>query len=172
MKAILSIVLLLVVLQGVSQRKKKADPRDEKIDSLTATNALLAVQVDSLAKEQKVYSGMYTTIKEKVLLKDFDPAKLPQIIDSIRLSRDSLTSAMGAPVSGLRDSLAIVNKENLMLKTKIDSMTVTMNALNASAGDKTKLMAELKDLKSLLDAKIISPDEYEAKKKIVMSKWQ
>src|SRR5687767_5590311 len=117
MKAILSIILLLVVLQAVSQRKKKADPRDEKIDSLTATNALLTVKMDSLTKEQKVYTGMYATIKDKVLLKDFDPEKLPQIIDSIRSSRDSLTSAMGAPVSGLRDSLNIVNKENMMLKT-------------------------------------------------------
>src|SRR5688572_23528849 len=76
MKAILSIILLLVVLQGVSQRKKKADPRDEKIDSLTATNALLTVKMDSLTKEQKVYTGMYATIKDKVLLKDFDPEKL------------------------------------------------------------------------------------------------
>jgi hypothetical protein len=33
-------------------------------------------------------------------------------------------------------------------------------------------MAELKDLKSLLDTKIITQAEYDEKKKVVMGKWQ
>ena len=66
----------------------------------------------------------------------------------------------------------MLSKENQMLKTKIDTMTVALNAVNANNADKTKLVAELKDLKALLDAKAITQAEYDEKKKLVMDKWQ
>lgn len=37
--------------------------------------------------------------------------------------------------------------------------------------DKDKLVTELKQLKELLDAKIISQEEFDAKKAIVMERW-
>ena len=40
------------------------------------------------------------------------------------------------------------------------------------AAEKAKLMTELKDLKSLLDAKIITQAEFDTKKKLIMDKWQ
>ena len=63
-------------------------------------------------------------------------------------------------------------KENEMLKAKMDTMMVALNAVNANNADKTKLVAELKDLKSLLDSKAITQAEYDEKKKLVMDKWQ
>jgi hypothetical protein len=163
---IILVVLLLAAFQGFSQKKKKADPKDVKIDSLTKVSGGLSLQLDSVSKSQKVYYGLYTTIKDKVLLHDFDPTKLSQIIDSIRVSRDSTMSVLAAPIAPLKDSVAILRKQNHMLTAKLDSLGMGM-----TAGDKTKLVAELKELKGLLDAKIITQAEYDAKKKKVMEKW-
>jgi len=126
---------------------------------------MLTTQVDSLSKERALYYGLYEVIKEKVLLTDFDPARFDKIVDSVRSSRDSATLLAGAPVSRLRDSLSTMNSQNMQLKEKVDSLSLI-------TADKSKLMNELKDLKSLLDAKIITQMEYDEKKRLVMSKWQ
>jgi hypothetical protein len=168
MKNIILIVLLFAVTQGFGQKKKKVDPKDLQIDSLNKANSALSMQLDSVSKDQKLYYGVYTTLKEKVLLKDFDPAKLPEIIDSVRASRDSSSSLLAAPIAPLRDSLAIMTKENHSLKAKLDSMHVA----GTMVADKSKLVAELKDLKSLLDNKLISQEEFDSKKKLVMDKWK
>ena len=111
MKTSILIILILAAFQGFSQKKKKSDPKDIKIDSLTKANSTLSVQLDSVSKEQKVYYGLYTTIKDKVLLHDFDPAKLSATIDSIRVSRDSATSVLAAPVASLKDSVSMLKRE-------------------------------------------------------------
>lgn len=168
MKILLLFLLMLVLVQGFGQRKKKEDPKDVQIDTLTRANALLTKQVDSITKDRAVYYGLYTTIKEKVLLKDFDPARFSQIVDSIRSSRDSSTLNQLAPMTSLKDSLSMMKMENMNLRTQVDSMSVAIKG----QADKTKLVAELKDLKSLLDAKVITQGEYDEKKKLVMDKWQ
>jgi hypothetical protein len=66
----------------------------------------------------------------------------------------------------------MLSKENVILKAKMDTMTVALNAVNANNADKTKLVAELKDLKALLDSKAITQAEYDEKKKLIMDKWQ
>jgi len=165
MKNFIVILLLLAVFQCFGQKKKKVDQKDVLIDSLTKTNSDLLVQVDSISKDQQVYYGLYTTLKEKVLLHDFDPARFPEIVDSVRASRDSTTSVLR---TSLQDSLDLVTRENNMLKAKLDSMNVQA----ANYADKTKLVAELKDLKTLLDSKVITQAEFDEKKKLVMDKWQ
>jgi hypothetical protein len=160
MKTYLVVIFLLAATQGFCQKKKKPDPNEIKIDSLSKANKALSVQLDSISKDQKKYYGVYATVKEKVMLQDFDPAKMPEIIDSLRAGRD-------AGSASLRDSLAILHRENNNLKKKLDSL-----ALGNSNPDKSKLIAELKQLKELLDAKILTQAEYDAKKKIVMDKWK
>jgi len=164
MKALLSLLLILIAFQGMSQRKKKADPRDAQIDTLTQTNAMLSNQIDSISKNRELYYGLYTVLKEKVVLNDFDPARFDKIVDSIRTTRDSAHASILAPAGLLRDSLAMVTMENRQLKQKLDSSSHT-------TADKSKLVAELKDLKSLLDSKLITQAEFEEKKKLVMNKW-
>ena len=61
-----------------------------------------------------------------------------------------------------------MTKQNMHLKQTLDSLSLVTTA----HADKSKLMNELKDLKSLLDAKVITQAEYDEKKKLVMSKWQ
>jgi hypothetical protein len=169
MKNFILILFLLLAIPGFSQKKKQIEAKDAQIDTLTKANAALLAEVDSISAEHKVYYGLYTTIKEKVLMEDFDPARFPDIVDSIRSHRDSTVSVLS---TSYKDSLAMLTKENHMLKTKIDTMTVALNAVNANNSDKTKLVAELKDLKALLDAKAITQAEYDEKKKLVMDKWQ
>lgn len=167
MKTFLSVVLLLVAFQGFGQKKKKQDPKDIKIDSLTRVNSTLSVQLDSVSKDQKLYYGLYTTIKDKVILHDFDPAKMPQIIDSLKAGREATVAGLTAASASLRDTLTILNDENNKLKAKLDSLTV-----GSRGADKSALISELKSLKELLDSKILTQAEYDAKKKIVMDKWQ
>src|SRR5688572_17292445 len=111
MKTFILVVFLLATFQGFSQKKKKQDPKDIKIDSLTKVNGTLSVQLDSVSKDQKLYYGLYTTIKDKVILHDFDPAKMPQIIDSLRAGRDATFSGLTAASESLRDTLSMLNKE-------------------------------------------------------------
>ncbi len=166
MKHLIVILLLLTVVQGFGQKKKKTDPKDEQIDTLTKTNSALSRQLDSVTRK---YDGVYATIKDKVLLNDFDPNRLPEIIDSIRASRDSAAFLLSAP---LRDSITLMSKKNDELRTQLDSVDATIKRHNTEAADKTKLMAELKDLKSLLDNKIITQAEFDSKKKLIMEKWK
>jgi Tfp pilus assembly protein PilN len=165
MKALMSLLLLLVVFQGMGQKKKKVDPRDAQIDTLTQSNAFLTKEVDSLTKELEVYYGLYTVIKEKVMKKDFEPARFEVIVDSVQSSRDSANILTQAPIAGLKDSVAFLSKENKELKVKVDELTLISQ-------DKTKLVAELKDLKSLLDSKVITQMEYDDKKRLVMDRWK
>jgi hypothetical protein len=168
MKTYMLVILMLAAFQGFSQKKKKPDPKDIKIDSLTKVNGSMSVQLDSISKDQKLYYGLYTTIKEKVILRDFDPAQMPQIIDSLRAGRDATFAGLTAASESLRDTLAILNQQNKQLRAQLDSLTVA----SGGGGNKTELIAELKQLKELLDAKILTQPEYEAKKKIVMDKWK
>ncbi|HEY5748008.1 MAG TPA: SHOCT domain-containing protein [Chryseolinea sp.] len=169
MKNFILILFVLVAFQGFSQKKKKQDPKDIKIDSLTKATSKLSLQADSLAKSQKVYYGVYTTLKDKVLLHDFNPAKLPQIIDSIRASRDSTASLLAAPTASLKDSLSRLTKENAKLKARLDSLSAGGGKAEA---DKNKAIADLKELKVLLDSKILTQSEFDAKKKKILEQWQ
>jgi hypothetical protein len=169
MKTCMLVILMFATFQGFGQKKKKPDPKDIKIDSLTKVNSSIAVQLDSVSKDQKLYYGLYTTIKEKVILRDFDPAQMPQIIDSLRAGRDATFAGLTAASVSLRDTLAILGQENKQLRAQLDSLNA---AGSVSKEDKTELIAELKQLKELLDSKILTQAEYDAKKKVVMDKWK
>jgi hypothetical protein len=199
MKTLLLMLLLLCTLHGFSQfgKKKKAknedaqaqvpDARDVKIDSLTTANMMLTASLDSVTKNEVLYYGLYTTIKEKILLKDFDPTRLGLIIDSIRAikgtpasmdasSKSPVTTAVLTtthdPSPSLRDSLSVITRENKLLVTRADSLELAIHTMERNNMDKLRLVSELKDLKGLLDSKLISPSDYETKKKLVMEKWQ
>src|SRR5688572_16167937 len=165
MKTCMLVILMFAAFQGFGQKKKKPDPKDIKIDSLTKVSSTMAVQLDSVTKDQKLYYGLYTTIKEKVILRDFDPAQMPQIIDSLRAGRDATFAGLTAASVSLRDTLAILGQENKHLRAQLDSLNA---AGSVSKEDKTELIAELKQLKELLDSKILTQAEYDSKKKVVM----
>jgi hypothetical protein len=169
MKYILTILMLLLASSpAFSQKKGKVDPKDLKIDSLTKASAALTVQLDSVSKELEIYHGVYTTLKEKVFKYNFDPAKTSSLIDSLRTTRDSTFTQLSSVSASLQDSLTLVKKENTDLHAMLDSLGLgddPAKALAKQEADKEKAVAELKQLKELLDAGIITQEEFDTKKK-------
>lgn len=172
MKNYLLLLLVLLATQTFAQKKGKVDVKAVQIDSLTKASAAFSAQADSLlivsdslSKERTIYYGLYTTIKEKVLKRDFDPAKLPQIIDSLAAGRESTIAGITASSVAVKDSLASLKKENAQMKAMIGNMTEEEAAKN-------KLVNELKLLKELYDSKILSQTEFDAKKAAVLKKWE
>ena len=178
MKIFLAVILILSTVEGYSQKKGKVDPKDVTIDSLTSVTTLLTTQLDSttksaaslsmeldsVSKDLSRYKGMYTIIKEQVVLHDFDPAEMGTIIDSLKAGRDATFSGLSASSKSMADSVALLTKENVALKEM-------MSVLQTAEGDKQKLVAELKQLKELLDANIITQAEFDEKKTLLMAKW-
>ena len=113
MKIFLAVILILSTVEGYSQKKGKVDPKDVTIDSLTSVTTLLTTQLDSttksaaslsmeldsVSKDLTRYKGMYTIIKEQVVLHDFDPAEMGTIIDSLKANRDETFSGLTATSS-------------------------------------------------------------------------
>ena len=184
MKKLMIFILLLASIQGFSQKKKnknkepEVDPKDLLIDSLTkASNASTMqldsitkqmnsykMQSDSLKKDSKMYYGVYTTLKEKVFKYDFAPSRTSALIDSLRTSRDEASLGLTSASNSLKDSLTALKADYNKLKTSTDAVT------NADA-KRNKAVDELKQLKDLLDNKIINQKEYDSKKAKVLEKW-
>jgi hypothetical protein len=168
---IVSLAFLLVSFQVSAQKKSKSDPKDAKIDNLTMVNDSLTIQLDSVSKELVKYLGLYDAIKEKVLHYNFDPTRSAYLIDSLKTSRDSISAMFATNPKTMVPSDSILNllKENSIMKIKIDSMNtvlVVSMAVPSEELEKAKAITNLKQLKELLDAKIITDAEFlEMKKK-------
>jgi hypothetical protein len=172
---ILSLSLFLASTYVFSQKKSKVDSKDEQIDSLKQTTKVLTLQLDSVSKELVKYVGVYDAIKEKVLLYKFDPTRTAYLIDSLKATRDS-TSALiaGTKSTTASDSLYMVLKESTLLKAKIDSIKVAWekekSAIPPEELERAKAVSNLKQLKDLLDNKIITDVEFLAMKKKYIDK--
>jgi hypothetical protein len=173
---ILALILLLASTYVFSQKKSKVDPKDAQIDSLKQTSKVLTLQLDSVSKELVKYVGVYDAIKGKVLHYNFDPTRTAYLIDSLKAKRDS-TSALISPgpkSSTASDSLFIILKESTLLRAKIDSLKVAWekekSAIPAEELERAKAVSNLKQLKELLDNKIITDAEFLAMKKKYLEK--
>lgn len=172
-------VILLIVLasaQAFGQKKSKEDPKDLKIDSLTTANALLLLKIDSLSNGMVAYTGLYNAIKENVIHYNFDPTRSEFLIDSLKATRDS--ALLIAPPTSvntlLTDSLNMLKYENKMLRNAVDSMKTVvsekLSAANSMEIEKAKAVLNLRQLKELYDAKIITDAEFIALKKKYLEK--
>lgn len=173
---IVALALLLFTFQVSGQRRSKEDPKDVKIDSLQKTNEILSLQLDSVSKELVKYVGVYDAIREKVLHYKFDPTRSAYLIDSLQTSRDS-TSALLATMpksTTASDSLYLLLRESTMLRAKIDSIKMAWekekSAVSAEELEKAKALGGLKQLKELLDAKVITEAEFVTLKKKYLEK--
>lgn len=188
MKNYLLLALLFIATQTFAQKKGKADPKDVTIDSLKAVN-------DSLTKSLDQYYGVYTAVKEKVFKYEFDPANTAKLIDSLRTYRDStfsltlqdtvnmLTKA-GGKMKVQVDSLTAVSGKLVTYIDKSRGATVPVDVsveqiLNdkpkatetpGAESDKAKVIADLKQLKELLDSGIITQQEYDTKRAKLVEK--
>ena len=171
MKTFILILFIFLAASPVfGQKKSKGDTKDAQIDSLTQVSKSLTLQLDSAKTELVKYASVYNTLKEKVFHYNFDPTKLSFLIDSLRAYNDSTSLLLSVmPKSGASaDSLILLVKENNMLKATIDSMKIAWEknlvSLSSEEIERSKAISNLKQLKELLDAKIITEAEFIAKK--------
>jgi len=136
-----------------------------EIDSLNKVITTLNAKLNTANKETERYQAVYTVIKDKVLKYDFEPERMTQIIDSLAARKDSSALGSAATFTALRDSLISVKEEITQLKEKLA-------AADEESARKIKLAAELKMLKDLLDARILTQTEFDTKKILVLEKWK
>ena len=124
-----------------------------QIDSLTTVNKSLTLQLDSVSGELVKYMSVYNTIKEKVIHYNFDPTRSAFLIDSMKVSRDSLFSVQVSKpfLTESADSIQMLLKSNSILRTKIDSLKQAwekdLAAVPKEDIDKSNAISSLKQLK-------------------------
>ena len=179
MKNFVLFLLLLISFPGFGQKKGKVDPKDTQIDSLVNVTLMLTTRVDSLSKSTQAlsmtldsvsndrdrYYKVYQTMSEKVVRYRFDPSLTSTLIDSIKMHRDSTMADLNSTALQLSDSIRILKAENEKLQNGLRDM-------NAAQVDKEKIVEELRQLKELLDEKIITQEEYNGKKTKLLAKWE
>ena len=169
MRTIVVISLVLFVsLSSFGQRRNKVDQKDLQIDSLTQVSNALSLQLDSVSADLNTYTGVYTTLIEKVFQYEFDPAKTSFLIDSLRTTRDSTFTTA---TSILQDSLLLIKNQNMSLQATLDSLSLVSDAtMEISDEEKDEAIEDLKQLKELLDLEIITLDEFDSKKVKLLEK--
>jgi hypothetical protein len=156
---IVLLTILMITTLAFGEKKPKVDPRDAQIDSLTVVTKNLSLKLDSITLELVKYLGVYDAIKEKVLHYNFDPTRTPYLIDSLKASRDS-TMAL----------LTVVPKTNVVTDSLVKINEVKIVIESASEIERAQAVSSLKQLKDLLDAKIITDAEFVALKSKYLSK--
>lgn len=153
------LIVLLTILVASSQvfglGKKKEDPKDAQIASLTH-------QLDSVSKEMKRYVAMYDTLQVKVFHYNFVPERTSLLIDSLRMVPKDSTFIKST--TALADSVSVLKKENASLKATL-STTNSEAAKNKAFMtqeeiDRAKVIEILNQLKQLVDAKILTEAEF------------
>jgi len=163
-KLIFLLTALLVCSLAFGQKKSKEDPKDEQINKLT-------LQLDSVTKELAKYSGVYHAFKDKVIHYNFDPTRAGYLIDSILSPQDSLFRIR---LKAYGDTVSNLIKENKSLKAAIDSshniVVRNREEMNQAELERERTVYALKQLKELLDHKIITEAEYVVLKKKYLEK--
>ena len=165
--SVLFVLLITVVTFTHAQSKKEVEA--DLIKCTTAKDSIqnllsgLSASYDSINKVCIAYDTMYNAIKEKVFLDDFDPADMSELIDSLQTEAFSGTTVLNDSISVLNDSITVLQVDNAELKAKMENMT-------AATGDETEIVNSLKQLKDLLDANILTQEEFDAKKAVLIEK--
>lgn len=158
--SVLFLLLIAVVTFTHAQSKKEVEADLSKCttakDSIQNVLTGLSASYDSINKVCIAYDTMYNAIKEKVFLDDFDPANMSELIDSLQTEAFSGTNV-------LNDSITVLQEENAELIAKMESMT-------AATDSEDEIVNDLKQLKDLLDANILTQEEFDAKKAVLLEK--
>jgi hypothetical protein len=171
-RSLLLLVLLLTAVISVRAQSKK-DVETNLIGCTKAKDSIQKAYTDlsaihkSVNKAYLAYDSMYRVIKEKVFLADFNPVRMPVLLDSLKATRNlefsGQTTILKDTISILRKSISVLNNEIILLNAKIDGLA-------GKEAEKTKAVSDLKLLKELLDGKIITQEEFDAKKTKLLEK--
>ena len=158
--SLLFALLIMVATYTQAQSKKEIEAKFASCttakDSIQNVLTIVSAKNDSLYMSNEGYNTMYIAIKEKLLKQDFDPKNMSALIDSLKTN-----SSLGIAV--LNDSISSLHLENNKLK---ETITASMDV----EVDKTEVVYELKQLKELLDEKILTQEEFDLKKTILLEK--
>jgi len=143
------------------QRNAKVDPKDAQIDtlkvqvdSLSKVSKSLTLQLDSVSGELVKYLGLYNTIKDKVIHYAFDPTRSAYLIDSLAGLR---YSAAARNMLGMKTAAA--TPDTLKAAPAV-LPPVSEAALPPEEVQRALAVSAIKQLKELLDAKIITDAEF------------
>jgi len=164
-----TLIVLLTVLLASSQvfglGKKKADPKDAQIATLTH-------QLDSVSKEMSRYIAMYDTLQVKVFHYNFVPERTSLLIDSLRSAPKDSTFIKSS--AAYADSMSVLKKENASLKAVISAASNEAEKnkvyMTQEEIDRAKIISILKQYKEMLDAKILTEAEFIPLKKKYLDK--
>ena len=164
-----TLIVLLAVLMASSQvfglGKKKEDPKDAQIASLTQ-------KLDSVSKEMARYVTMYDTLQTKVFHYNFAPERTAILIDSLRsLPKDSTFIKSS---KSFADTIIVLKKENASLKgiisTSNSEAAKNKIFMTQEEVDRAKVIEILSQLKKLVDDKILTEAEFIPLKKKYLDK--
>lgn len=149
-------------------------------------------QLDSIKPRLASLEIMYSVTRDSLINGDFDPSKFAVIIDSIRSAADASTSsiadyrakqkAQSDTLVALKKSYAELTAENTKLNTTVDNCVVMINMTAKNPvtredlekgldANKQAVVEQLKQLKDLLDAGILTQEEFDNKKALILEKW-
>jgi hypothetical protein len=171
--------LLVCIPLAFGQKRKGKEDNATLVDSLTQANALLTAQLDSVNRlfgsktfeldsvtsmlsEHRV---MYDAIKEKVMHGDFQPLRTAELIDSLKTTRDGSAASASAGLLAMRDTLTMLQEENAGLKASVA-------AWESRGISDDQAVDRLEQLKMLLDHKILTPEEFDIRKRKILMKWK
>lgn len=168
MKTLRLIILMALTLSSAytieAQSKNELEATLKKCtidkDSISEANKRLTTICDSLKKVATAYDTMYMVIKSKVLLKDFNPAQMNYLVDSLRQTGKDY--AFGTLVT-LNDSVSLLKMDNKRLNETIKKM-------NSNINERSVVIYDLRQLKLLLDENIITQLEFNEKKANLIEK--
>lgn len=160
----LSLIASATITQAQSKKDIENDyakciiAKDSIQNQYTGLSALyesLNKTYDSINKTYLAYDSMYSVIKARVILHDFDPVNTSMLLDSLRASRDLSLSGI---TTIYNDSISALKEENTRLQATVDSLAAENKANDAD------VVTQLKQLKELLDAQILTQEEFDARK--------
>ena len=171
--------IFIATASADAQSKKELEAQVAKLQTeldstKTSYNSLSTVH-DSTTKVLDTYIGMHKTIQEKVLHFDFAPEDMGHIIDSLQTNRDSTLSSIMADEESLRDTINLMSTNIDSLNATIESQKAEIAELKAQvekfkdpSGFTDEQVAALEKLKKLLDTEIITQEEFDEKKKLIL----
>jgi len=172
-KLVFLLLLVVVAAQVFGQKKKKQSEEEIRIDSLTTAVSTLTLQLDSVSgqldsvsKDYTKYFSVYTVVRDSVIKYNFDPSKTTALIDSLKTSRNSAFAEVNAVTGSLKDSISLLLANKGKLQIIIDSLSVKKEV------DITKMAADLKVLKELLDSKTLTQAEFDMQKNAILEKYK
>lgn len=168
---LLLLAILFVLPLAHGQKRGKVDPKDVTIDSLVQVNEGLQALLDSIATEtvrlgQEVsrYQEVYKIVRDKVVKREFKPSELGVLLDVYMSDEAEKLKQAQRAANENKTRVEILETDNVRLQQALE-------AAQGAANDKDQIITELKQLKELLDAKIITQAEYDAKKVKLLEKW-